>query len=99
MQSNEWPQEISEKLGSQPFGVWYHDLPMCSPEQMIAQTAETAAMEHDLDCFQSTKGVGEDVLLKGFLSSQICLWLKAQLHEFGRAIVWEGHLAVSQSDP
>ncbi len=83
VQSNEWPQEISEKLGSQPFGVWYHDLPMCSPEQLFAQTAETAAMEHDLDCFQTTKGVGEDVLLKGFLSSQICFWLKAQLHEFG----------------
>ena len=82
-QSKEWPQEISEKLGPQPIGVWFHDLPMCSPRQMLAQTAETAAIEHDLDCFRSTKGVGEDELLKGFMSSQICYWLEAQLHESG----------------
>ena len=39
VQSNERPQEISEKLGSQPLGVCFHDLPMCSPDQLLAHTA------------------------------------------------------------
>ncbi len=83
VQSNEWPQEISEQLGSQPLGVWFHDLPMCNPNQLLAQTAEATAMEHDLDCFRSKKGAAEDELLKGFMSSQICFWLEVQLQEYG----------------
>ena len=82
-QSNEWPQEISEKLRSQPFGVWFHDLPMCNPNQLLAQTAVATAIEHDLDCFRSKKGATEDELLKGFKSSQICFWLEVQLQEYG----------------
>ncbi len=83
VQSNEWPQEISEKLSSQPLGVWFHDLPMCSPNQLLAQTAAATAIEHDLDCFRSKKGAAEDELLKGFMSSQICFWLEVQLQEHG----------------
>lgn len=83
VQSNEWPQEISEKLGSQPLGVWFHDLPMCSPNQLLAQTAAATAIEHDLDCFRGKKGAAEGELLKGFMSSQICFWLEVQLQEYG----------------
>jgi hypothetical protein len=80
---NEWPQDISEKLDPQPIGVWFHDLPMCSPKQLLAQKATATAIEHDLDCFRSPKGADENELLKGFMTSQICFWLEAQLHEFG----------------
>lgn len=81
--SNEWPQHISEQLRPQPIGVWFHDLPMCSLDQLLTQSAEPSAIEHDLYCFRSTKGVGEDELLKGFMSSQVCFWLEAQVHEYG----------------
>ena len=57
---------------------------MCSPNHFFAQTAEITAIEHDLDCFRSTKGVGKEELLKGFMSSQICSWLEEQLQEFGK---------------
>ncbi len=82
-QPNEWPQNISEQLLPQRIGVWYHDLPMCSPHQLLTQSAEGVAIEHDLDSFRSTRAAGEDELLKGFMSSQICFWLEAQLHEYG----------------
>lgn len=82
-QVNEWPQDIFQKGGPQPIGVWFHDLPMCGPKQLLAQTATETAIEHDLDYFRSSKGAEEDELLKGFISSQICFWLEAQLQEFG----------------
>jgi hypothetical protein len=81
--ASEWPQDIFEKLDPQPIGVWFHDLPMCSPKQLLEQTATATAIEHDLDCFRSPNGAEEDELLKGFMSSQICFWLETQLQEFG----------------
>ena len=82
-QPNEWPQEISEKFTPQPIGIWFHDLPMCSPEQLLAQTASATAIRHDLHCFQRNRCATKGELLKGFESSPICLWLEAQLQEFG----------------
>lgn len=80
---NEWPQHISEQLRTQPIGVWFHDLPMCSLDQLLTQSAEPSAIEHDLDCLRSTKDAGEDELLKGFMSSKVCFWLETQLHDYG----------------
>ena len=79
----DWPQEISEKLGVQPLTVWFHDLPMCSPQDLLARTADEAALEHDLSYFQCGLGADEAELLQGFTSSQIYRWLKSQLQEFG----------------
>ena len=80
---NEWPQHISEQLRPQPIGVWFHDLPMCSLDQLLTQSADPSAIKHDLDCFRSTKGAGEEEFLKGFMSSQACFWLETQLHDHG----------------
>ena len=80
---NEWPQQISKKIRPQPIGVWFHDLPMCSLNQLLTQSAEPSAIAHDLDCLRSTKGAGADELLKGFMSSPVCFWLETQLHDYG----------------
>lgn len=80
---NEWPQQISKKIRPQPIGAWFHDLPMCSLNQLLSQSAEPSAIAHDLDCLRSTKDAGEDELLKGFMSSPVCFWLETQLHDYG----------------
>lgn len=80
---NEWPQQISKKIRPQPIGVWFHDLPMCSLNQLLTQSAEPSAIAHDLDCLRSTRDAGEDELLKGFMSSPVCFWLETQLHDYG----------------
>ncbi|WP_415921294.1 phospholipase D family protein [Tateyamaria sp. SN6-1] len=77
-----WPQGIAEKLGVQPPSIWLHDLPMCSPKDLLSQTAHAVALEHDLNCFQCGFGGSEADLLQGFMSSQICRWLEYQLEEF-----------------
>ena len=82
-QLTDWPEEISKRLSPQSVGVLFHDLPMCSPDTLVNQTASKIALKHDLYCFSSEKGANKEELLNGFLSSPICNWLEAQLHEFG----------------
>ena len=81
VQDQDWPEEISRKLASQPISVWFHDLPMCTTEELLTQSADVSALEHDLACFQCDIGASEAELLRGFISSPISLWLKSQLQE------------------
>lgn len=81
--SIKWPQKISDQLRPQRIGVWFHDLPMCSPDQLAARTASENAIKHDLLYFGRETDATKDELLQGFLSSPICLWMQTQLQEFG----------------
>lgn len=78
-----WPQEISDRLKPQSIGVWFHDLPMCNPNQLVARTASEIAMRHDLLYFGREMDATKDELLQGFLGSPICHWVQTQLQEFG----------------
>jgi len=81
--SFQWPQDISDRLNPQHFGLWYHDLPLCSADQLISRTASENAIRHDLLCFGKEQDAVQAELLQGFLSSPICHWIDDQLQEFG----------------
>lgn len=81
--SFKWPQAILDRLSPQHFGVWFHDLPMCSVNQLITRIASETAIRHDLLCFGRELDASKDELLRGFLSSSICHWIEGQLQEFG----------------
>lgn len=78
-----WPTKISDLLKPQRIGVWFHDLPMCRPDQLTARTASENSVRHDLLYFGRENNATKDELLQGFLSSPICHWMLKQLQEFG----------------